>query len=237
MLQVQSEEQGFRVCNYSNSSCFSLICTNSKTAISLKPPTALAPPAFLDWPELSLMHESPSRGGVSGGMEFLGISVSASRVAPVGSPASAAAHPCAKLHQSCLTLCDTRNFSPPGSLSVGFSRQEYWRGLPLPPPGDLLDSGIKPASLMSPVLAGGFFATSTTLGCCTYKGARNNTALVTQMVKNLPAMQETWVRSLGWEDTLEKEMAMRSSVLAWRIPGTADPGGLPSMGLHRVGHD
>ena len=62
-------------------------------------------------------------------------------------------------------------------------------------------------------------------------------SLAPQMVKNLPAMQETWVRSLGWEDTLEKEMAMRSSVLAWRIPGTADPGGLPSMGLHRVGHD
>ena len=62
-------------------------------------------------------------------------------------------------------------------------------------------------------------------------------SLAPQMVKNLPAMQETWVRSLGWEDTLEKEMAMRSSGLAWRIPGTADPGGLPSMGLHRVGHD
>ena len=50
-------------------------------------------------------------------------------------------------------------------------------------------------------------------------------------------MQETWVRSLGREDPLEKEMATRSSVLAWRIPGTGEPGGLPSMGLHRVGHD
>ena len=58
-----------------------------------------------------------------------------------------------------------------------------------------------------------------------------------QTVKNLPVIQETWVRSLGWEDALEKEMAMRSSVLAWRIPGTVEPGGLPSMGSHRVGHD
>ena len=57
------------------------------------------------------------------------------------------------------------------------------------------------------------------------------------MVKNLPAMQETWVRSLGQEDPLEKEMATHSSVLAWRVPLTAEPGGLPSMGLHRVGHD
>ena len=50
-------------------------------------------------------------------------------------------------------------------------------------------------------------------------------------------MQKTWVRSLGREDPLEKEMATHSSVLAWRIPGTGEPGGLPSMGSHRVGHD
>ena len=58
-----------------------------------------------------------------------------------------------------------------------------------------------------------------------------------QTVKRLPAMRETLVRSMGQEDPLEKEMATHSSVLAWRIPGTAEPGGLPSMGLHRVGHD
>ena len=51
------------------------------------------------------------------------------------------------------------------------------------------------------------------------------------------AMLDTWVRSLGWEDSLEKEMATHSSVLAWRIQGTAEPGWLPSLGLHRVGHD
>ena len=57
------------------------------------------------------------------------------------------------------------------------------------------------------------------------------------MVKRLPTMQETQVRSLGLEDPLEKEMATHSSVLAWRIPGTEEPGGLPSMVSHRVGHN
>ena len=55
-----------------------------------------------------------------------------------------------------------------------------------------------------------------------------------EMVKNLPAMWETWVRSLGQEDPLEKGLATHSSILAWRIPWTGEPGGLPSMGLQRV---
>ena len=63
------------------------------------------------------------------------------------------------------------------------------------------------------------------------------TSLVAQTVKCLPTMRETRVLSLGWEDPLEKEMATHSSVLAWRIPGTGEAGGLPSMGLQRVGHD
>ena len=58
-----------------------------------------------------------------------------------------------------------------------------------------------------------------------------------QMVKNLPAMWETWVRFLGWEDPLEKGRATHSSILAYRIPWTEEPGGLQSMGLERVGHD
>ena len=62
-------------------------------------------------------------------------------------------------------------------------------------------------------------------------------SLVAQRLKCLPAMRETWVQSLGWEDPLEKEMATHSSPLAWRIPWTEEPGGLQSMGLHRVGHD
>ena len=57
------------------------------------------------------------------------------------------------------------------------------------------------------------------------------------MVKNLPALQETQVQSLGQEDPLEEEMATHSSILAWRIPWTEEPGGLQSMGLQRVGHD
>ena len=61
--------------------------------------------------------------------------------------------------------------------------------------------------------------------------------MVAQAVKNLPVMQETWVRFLGWEDPLEKGMATHSSILAWRIPWTEEPGGLQSMGLQRVGHD
>jgi len=57
---------------------------------------------------------------------------------------------------------------------------------------------------------------------------------VGQMVKSLPAMQEIWVSSLGWDDPLEKEIATHSSILAWRIPWTEEPGGLQSMGLQRV---
>ena len=63
------------------------------------------------------------------------------------------------------------------------------------------------------------------------------TFLVAQMVKRLPTMRETWVRSLGREDPLEKEMATHSSILAWKIPWTEEPGGLLSMGLQRVGHN
>ena len=57
------------------------------------------------------------------------------------------------------------------------------------------------------------------------------------VVKNPPVTWETWVRSLGWEDPLEEGMATHSSILAWRIPWTEEPGGLQSMGLQRVGHD
>ena len=57
------------------------------------------------------------------------------------------------------------------------------------------------------------------------------------MAKNLLAMQETWVRSLGWEDPLEKETAAHSSILAWRIPRIEEPGGLQSMRSQRVRHD
>ena len=63
---------------------------------------------------------------------------------------------------------------------------------------------------------------------------------VSPVVKNPPANEETketWFRSPGWEDPLEEDMATHSSILAWRIPGTEEPGGLQSTGPHRVGHD
>ena len=61
--------------------------------------------------------------------------------------------------------------------------------------------------------------------------------LVSQLVKNLPEVLETWVLSLGWEDPLKKGMAIHSSILAWRILRTADPGRLLSIESQRVGHD
>ena len=62
-------------------------------------------------------------------------------------------------------------------------------------------------------------------------------SFVTQRVKNLPAMQETQVQSLGWEDPLEKEMATHFSILTWRIPWTEEPGGLQSTRSQKVAHD
>ena len=62
-------------------------------------------------------------------------------------------------------------------------------------------------------------------------------SLVVQMVKRLPAVRETWVQPLGWEDPLEKEMATHSSTLAWKIPWMEEPGRLQSTGSQRVGHD
>ena len=67
-------------------------------------------------------------------------------------------------------------------------------------------------------------------------GNISRASLVAQMLKNLPALQETQVQSLGHEDPLEKEMASHSSILAWRILCTEEPGRLQSLGLQRVGH-
>ena len=75
-------------------------------------------------------------------------------------------HVSAKLLQSCLTLCNNADCNPQAPPSMGFSRQEYWSGLPCPPPGHLPNPGIEPTSLMSgdirPALAGGFFTTRAT---------------------------------------------------------------------------
>ena len=65
----------------------------------------------------------------------------------------------------------------------------------------------------------------------------NTLPVVAQTVKHLPTMRETQDQSLGWEDPLEKEMTTHSSILAWKIPWTEEPGRLQSMGSQRVGHD
>ena len=87
-------------------------------------------------------------------------------------------------------------------------------------PGNGGSSGTGPASLVG-ILA------------LILKAVRNEASLVAQIVKNLPAMQETWVQSLGQEDPLKKDMATHPSVFAWRIPWTEEPGGLQSLGSQK----
>ena len=79
--------------------------------------------------------------------------------------------------------------------------------------------------------------TSTNLIFLSLEPLKEKASLMSQMVKNLPAAQETPVQSLGWKNPLEKEMTIHSSVLAWRITWTREPEGLQSMELPRVGHD
>ena len=74
------------------------------------------------------------------------------------------------------------------------------------------------------------------LRCVVTRSEAQRASLATQWVKSLPVVLKSRVPSLGWEDPLEKEMATHSSILAWRIPWTEEPGGLQSRG-HRVGHD
>ena len=73
--------------------------------------------------------------------------------------------------------------------------------------------------------------------CCFLANNNGWDSLVAQLVKNPPAMQETWVQSMGWEDPLEKGMATRFSILAWKTPRTEGPGRLQPMGLQRAGHN
>ena len=79
-------------------------------------------------------------------------------------------------------------------------------------------------------------------GCPTWVSSKyhpnsNGTSLVAQMVKNLPAIQKTWIKSPGWGNPLEEGMATQSSILAWRIHWMEEPGGLQSVGSQRVGHN
>ena len=75
------------------------------------------------------------------------------------------------------------------------------------------------------------------MGIKTYVLTLPQASLVAQMIKNAPAVQETWVRSLDQEDPLGKGRATHSTILTWRIPWTEEPGGLQSMGLQRVRHN
>ena len=107
---------------------------------------------------------------------------------------------------------------------MGFSRQDYWSGLLFPSPRDLPHPGIEPRS---PAFQAKHLFTLISLAL--FKNLSfpfYSASLVAQTIKNLPAVQETQVSSLGQEDPLEKGMATHSSILAWRIPGTEEPGWL-----------
>ena len=137
-------------------------------------------------------------------------------------------------------------------LSMGFSRQECWSGLPFPSPGDFPDPGIEPGSpalqadslLIEPLNIWGVLQSMGRAG--------NDTPLQYSCLENpivrgawwaaVHGVAKSWTRLSGFTlsfhfRALEKEMATYSSILAWRIPGTGEPGGLLSMGSHRVRHD
>ena len=139
--------------------------------------------------------------------------------------------------QSCPTPCNPVDCSPQAPQSTGFSRQESWSGSPFPSPGDPSDPGIQLACPVSPELAGGFFITNATWEARFVLDITSIDTLMAQTVKNLPAVQETWVQSLGREDPVEKGMATPSSILACRIPWTEEPSGLQSMVSQTVGHN
>ena len=148
--------------------------------------------------------------------------------------------------------------------SMEFSRPEYWSGLPFPSPEDLPDPEIEPGSpaLQADSLLPEPWGKTIVNSCytfpktcardtrmrrrmegrtgkqaCSGKESLPGASLVALTVENLPAMWENRVQSLGWEDPLEKWMATLSSILAWEIPRTEEPGRLQFMGLQRVRHD
>ena len=122
-----------------------------------------------------------------------------------------------KLDRSCPTLCNPMDYTVHGILQ---SRILEWVAFPFS--SNLPNPGIKPRSL--PLWAD-------------YLPAEPQGNLRAQIVKRLPALWKTWVRSLGLENSLEKEMASHSSTLAWKIQLMEEPGRLQSMGSQRVGHN
>ena len=165
-----------------------------------------------------------------------------------------------------LSLIPLQLFAAPWTVahqappSIGFPRQEYWSGLPCAPPGDHPRQGIKPISLTSPALASGFFTTSTTWEVLLVDSLGQITQffcacfLIFQVLNVRNAYifrilwEETeliWVKCTeqnkcidqNWSTFLEKEMAIYSSTIAWKIPWTEEPRRLQSTGSERVGHD
>ena len=164
--------------------------------------------------------------------------------------AAAAAAAAAKSLQSCPTLCDPMDVSPPGSpipgilqartlewVASSFSNAWKWKVKVKSLSRVRLVATPWIAAYQAP-LSMGFSRQEYWSGLpAIYLGVSKRASLVAQMVKNPPTMQETWVRSLGWEDPLEEGMATDSRILVWRIPWTEEPGGLQSMGSQRVRHD
>ena len=128
-----------------------------------------------------------------------------------------------KYEGTTLLSWETWTVAQQAPLSMKFSKQESGMGCHSLLQGIFLTQGSNP----------GLQHCRQTL----YHHRKAVASLVTQMVKNPRPMQETWVRSLGWEDPLEKRISTQSSILAWRIPRSEEPGGLQSMGSQRVGHD
>ena len=135
--------------------------------------------------------------------------------------------------QFCPTLCNPMDCSLLGSSVHGFlpSRQEYLSGLPFSSSGDLPDPGTEPESpacrqiLYRLSNQKSFYCIANWISYAYTWDIPGGSA-----VKNMPALQEIWVRYLDWEDLLEKEIATHSSILAWEILRTEEPGGLQSMG-------
>ena len=138
--------------------------------------------------------------------------------------------------QSCLTLCDSMDCSPPGSFVHGILQARILVGSHFFRQGNFPDSGMEPRSATllefpgrsdskEPVCSTGDPGSIPGLGRSSTDGKGyplqySWASVVAQLVKNTPAMGETWVRSLGWKDPLEKGTATKANILAWRIPET-----------------
>ena len=148
--------------------------------------------------------------------------------------------------QCCLTLCDPIDCSLPGSSVHGIFQVRLLEQFTIS-----YSKGSYPLRDRTHVSCVSYVSRQTLYHCATWEALSilhtiyyfidtilwNGDLPSGSAVKNPPAMQETWVQFLGWEDPLKKEMATDSSILAWRIPWTEDPGGLQSTGLQRVKHD